>query len=477
MRLAVAAVLALGCTPPKAPAPPDPILTAIDTGDFAPALHALCAAYAKIELPCADTLTLELLGPNDVMSRVSHEDQIVYMQPMPKDGFAYWDNWSTILAGGAWKPRALFADEREARRIANTLLVSVLAHELGHHVASRHGCSPWGGPGEMRADELSSPIVRELVPPGLHRKMRVIADAMIGAVPAETRMDVPSGAGARAWIAARELPEPPAAYASLHLSRQRAVLAEGTLPREAAESYCLPAWRTWLSTRKLAGNLQVRTVATLPKIQTAAIAIDRAGRVWGVFEESNQYVLRRLDAKAPERRIAMPEDPGFLSVFAIDSEDRFALSNRSELFTFDANGGRKDPFTGGIVGLAYDDHHELLVGTSAGDAWVAKALDGTVRFTIDADASAWGDGARTGTPREFDVAGDRLVYYDVRREAIRALGTGGTSTLAGSRPGRRDGPAATAELFNVQAVRILADGRVMTVEESHRDDAIRVITK
>jgi hypothetical protein len=121
MRLAVAAVLALGCTPAKVPAPPDPIVVAIETGDFTPAIQAICAAYAKVDLPCAATLTLELLEPNDVMSRLSEEEQVVHMQPMPKDGFAYWNNWSRILSEGAWNPRALFADEREARRIANTL--------------------------------------------------------------------------------------------------------------------------------------------------------------------------------------------------------------------------------------------------------------------------------------------------------------------------------------------------------------------
>ena len=255
---------------------------AIDDGDLDRARVALCAAYAAGGMPCAETLRLEWLAATDVMSGVDLETHVVHMQPVPPrgGGLAYWDNWSAVLAGGAWRPRALFTDDDDARRMATVLLVTVLAHELGHHVATAHRCNPGGAAGELRADELSTPLVREvmrgpLAP--LHARMRRIADAMIAAVPADQRVEVPPDVDLRAWVADHALPDAPAAYASLHLSRERRVLANPTPFGAVARRLCLDAFDA-----RLAGRVLVPTTVSTSGTYTeadAVFAIDRTDAV------------------------------------------------------------------------------------------------------------------------------------------------------------------------------------------------------
>lgn len=473
MRSVLAVIFALGCTAPRRPVAQREIAVAIETGDLPLALHAICSAYARIDLPCANTLAVELLTINDVMSRMDHERQVVRMQPMPEDGFYYWDNWSQILSAGQLQMRSLFASEPAARRVAKALLVSVLAHEIGHHVAQRHACNAPGARGELRADELAVPIIRELMPADLQRELRLVTDQMIWSVPPELRLEVPDGPGARSFIAKHALPERTASYASLHLSRQRAVFGERESPAAAAARTCLPVWRRWLSERKLVGGLAVRTVATLPKAWP--VAIDRAGQVWGLFDADHAFVLRRLDAPAAERRIAVDGEPGFVAMFAFDREDRFAFSDGSVLWTVDATGAKRSPFEGEIGALAYDERHVLHVATRDNEGWIVRAEDGTERARIVADRYTWADGEQVGDPREIAVDHDRVMFYDVHRAAVRVLTANGAATLAGSRPGRRDGPAALAELFDVQAIQVLADGRVMVAERAGNATVVRTI--
>ncbi|MCX5741004.1 MAG: hypothetical protein NT062_00735 [Proteobacteria bacterium] len=266
--------------PPTASSPPSAeatiaaeLVDAIDRGDYGLALHALCAGYARLDLPCANTLHLSMLEPSDVMSRISLESHELHMQPMPTDGYAYWDNWSTILAHGAWQPRAWFVDERDARRAANTLLVTVLAHELGHHLADRHHCDGFARPAsELRADQLSVPLIGALARADqrldrLHAQVRAIADAMIEAVPARYRSALPARGDVVAWVEQQaDLPTLPGAYAALHLARQRRVLLDPTLdlaPR------CAATWHALAAQRQFASAGEVTTLRTLPQPSSA----------------------------------------------------------------------------------------------------------------------------------------------------------------------------------------------------------------
>lgn len=490
------ALLAVACARPtkvELPAGPTPegeLLSAIETGDFAPAVRALCDAYARVGLPCASTLQVIMLDDNDVMSNVS-DDHVIRMQPMPRDGYAYWANWSMVLSGGMWQPQPLFVNELEARRIGRMLLVSVLAHEIGHHVAMRHGCHPDGRPErELRADELSVPLVRELMHAGplreLNARMRVIAGAMIEAVPADRRVVVPAGGDLGAWVSTHPLPSNTPGYASLHLSRQRRILADTVGARAAAERTCLSTWREHIAGRQVRGG-RVTTLRALGDLGASRVAIDRAGhlhRVDLLSLDEHGFTLERLDAKLPARRITTPGQAYVVEALAAASDDRLAFYGDGSVWMLErTNGGaltvRTIATPRDIRSLAFDERDSLVVGWVEAGRWLAGPLDGPARWSVPLDGTAdsgWADGRPgRGSPSQFAVSGDRLVFVDRNREAIRAVDAAGIVTLAGLRGGRQDGAAETAELFNTIALGISVDGRVRFVDTTTVDAVLRTV--
>ncbi|MCX5741067.1 MAG: hypothetical protein NT062_01055, partial [Proteobacteria bacterium] len=131
--------------------------------------------------------------------------------------------------------------------------------------------------------------------------------------------------------------------------------------------------------------------------------------------------------------------------------------------------------------LAFDAHGELIVGHATEDAWVAGPVGGPPRWTVHGDpldgSFTWGDGpAGHGRPTRFTIAGDRLVFVDDARAAIRVLGPTSLSTIVGGRAGRRDGPTAEAELFEPAALGIGADGGLRIVETSATSAILRAIS-
>jgi hypothetical protein len=498
-RSALLAVLIAGsaCARPSAPAPPaaraaavtttpaDELLAAIETSDLPRAFTAMCAAYAAGGTPCAETVYLTKLDPNDVMSRID-ENQNVKMAPMPAPGagLAYWDNWSKILSGGAWRARDLFESDDDARRVANMLLVTEVAHELGHHIAQLHRCHPWGPAKELRADELSLSLLRGLLAnarlAALHARMRRVADAMIEAVPSAARVEVPRHVDVRAWVAAqRELPSSIPSYASLHLSRQRRLLEEREPYATVAQRLCTGPFAQYLASRRVRPG-ETRTVALLPNLVLDVIAIDRAGHVFATsaFVEKRKLRIRRVDAVAPELEVDAPADVELVSTFAAFSGDRFAIVNDAHAWVV-ARGsdGRLAMERRGEVAdrseLAFDARGELLAAHRTDTTWDVGPVGAPPTWSVPLQTNeqgGWADGPleRARAAPEKPAIGDgRVVFFDHERYAIRAAGAGEVVTLAGSTAGRHDGSAGDARFFEVAAIAVLADGRIAVVETDH----------
>ncbi len=381
--------------------------------------------------------------------------------------------------GGDWTPA--FADEPEKRRIANLLLVTVLAHELGHHAAQQQRCDPGlATERELRADELSVPIVRELVRDPrlapLHARMRAIADDLI----AHVGVDVPAGE-LRAWVLTQEyLPDTPAKYASLHLARQRRILAEP--PRDVAGA-CLAGWRTRLATRQIvAPPGTLKTMATWH--DTIAIAVDPVGHVWAVDylgDAHQRHQVRRLDD--PSVPVRTVEFDGFIDGLIAFSDQRLALFDRMSATLLE--GPTLAPRRVALDApdaIAFDERGELVVSHRTNGVWTAGPIADPARWTLrdDTGDERWGDGSRAGAiggPTSFAVRGDRLVFFDGPRAALRTLSPSGTTgTLAGFRRGQRDGAATEAELFDVPAIAIVGDGSIAFVDQPLRDTlAFRIL--
>jgi hypothetical protein len=456
----------------------DDLADAIEASDLERALSTLCEAYAAAGAPCAETLFLERLEPSNVMARagVIHNIQ---MPPMLARGagFAYWDNWSAILSNGSWQPRAFFVDDEEARRVANMLLVTVLAHELGHHVASRYGCSLSGQGEELRADELSTPLIAGLTEGRLgplHQRMRVAADAMIDAVPVENRLVAPREGDLRAWVGQQgALPTAIPSYVTLHLSRQRRLLEEHEPVASVAQRLCLAPFAARMSSRSVRPG-RVRALAPgLPSPGSVdLVAIDHQAHVW-VAQDGPTVVLRRLGEGGPTIEVQLPETASGALAFAAFSDDLLAISDFQSVWLVEHRALREvGRLTGAAVTLGFDEAGTLFEAHEDATHWYVAPVGATPappRWTIARGdgVSGWADGAldvARASPTGFTVVGDQVVFADRAREAVRAAGPGGLVTLAGSQPGRRDGPAEQATFFGIEAIAPLAGGRVAALE-------------
>lgn len=474
--------VAAACGTPSRPAAPDPLAAArvdlaaaIDAGDQPRAMRALCAAYADAGVPCAATLALESIAADDVMSRYT-ELHTVRLQPAPRDGRAYWDNWRGVL-GPSFEPPAV--DEPIARRLANLLLATVLAHEIGHHLAERFSCNPGDAASrELLADELSVPVWHALLAPADIAALARVTDAMIAAVPAAPL--VPATGDLHAWARGLALPQAPDAYAALHLARQRRVAAD---PPPGAAAACVAADRARLAGRVLANAGRVTTMAPLPDVAGNVVAIAPDGAVWAVdmFGGATPEV-RRLDGGGPPRALALLGDVMPFAALAVGPERRLALGDTARVWLVDGSDIVREVLVAPgrrIQRLAFDARGELYASYYAmpdDEHLRIGPLDGPARWTIASDTDrAWHDGpAARGTPGAFAIDGDRVVFYDRVRDAVRALARDGSVvTIAGSRPGRRDGSVAEAELFDVVAIAKVGD-RVLAVEEA-RSSVVRAI--
>jgi hypothetical protein len=460
---------------------------AIDAGDVQATKAALCAAYAARGMECAEPLQVALLAADDVMSGYSDDEYTVKLQPMPPvgGGLAYWDHWSAFLSAGAWQPRALFADDDDARRVANLLLATVLAHELAHHLAYAYRCAGSGPANELRADELSVPLVDELTAgehAPLRAKLRTVVDAMIAAIPAGQRVTVPAGVDVHAWARAMPLlPRDRRSYVSLHLARQRALAAEHASFAAAAGPACLDAFVARLGARHLLPG-RVTTERVVPGGRDEVAALDADGRLYRtpLIGDDGVVIVTPVDGGAPIR-IPIAGFP-LVQALAVHSPTRLALTSEHVILV---DASTTPPTVRHLrdataTSLAFDRDGTLygLESISGDPAWrIVDVATGRARWqgrgttTFD-----WRDGPVAQAeldPYAFTIAGDALVTAG--GDALRILDHDVVSTLAGGLPGSRDGSAADAKLFRIRAVRALADGRVRFVEEHGDRWVVRVL--
>lgn len=458
MRLALVAACLVGCSAPvtKAQLTPPVEPTPVPITSFEQALPLLCAAYAQEKLPCADTLTFGYpRQPDDVLSGVDIELHTIHMQPLPAggQGSAYWANWSAILSEGAWQPT--FASDADARELATTLLVSVLAHELGHHIAEDHGCNVPGMAGELLADDLSVDLVRPLLP--RHDDMRRVADAMIAAVPGHE----PVPADLDGWASAIELPFETPIYAAAHLDRQRRVLADPTRGPRAREA-CRRRHAERLAQRIVIPT-RVESARTIER-RNMELAFDRAGQVWRAEDDGNTVSLFFEDESTPRVVVTIPGKFLGANRLAVVDAERFAIHDRLETWIVEhgvatAHGGPSE------AKLAFDEAGTLYQAANLDGVWTVAPVGGAPRWTLKVylEKAHWGDGplaSADGWPEHFAVRGDRVVFFDRGLHAVRAIDGQRVVTLAGSLPGQHDGPGSEARFFHASALGIDAQGRI-----------------
>src|SRR5262249_32048522 len=144
-----------------------------------------------------------------------------------------------------------------------------------------YDCYDDGPKNELRADEISVPLIRELATGKLgelHAKMRAVADAMIAAVPESVRVVVPLDV--RGWVATQDsLPAGKRACAALHPTRQRVLLAEAK-SFAASTAACRDPFSAMLASRHLLPGT-VRTEHTVAG-GFSVPALDSTGRLWSV---------------------------------------------------------------------------------------------------------------------------------------------------------------------------------------------------
>lgn len=316
------------------------------------------------------------------------------------------------------------------------LLVTVLAHEIGHELTARFGCSNSGPTEELLADELSTALIARSTEgrlASLHQRMSSVADAMIEAVPEPLRVTVAREGDLRLWVGAQaSLPKPIPSYVTLHLSRQRRLLEERSSFESVAAHRCLDAHRLRLATREVEPG-RVRTTATaLPRREVSELlAITPDGHVWGATG-GPVVELRRLDAVAPRSTATLPDELSEVFAFAALSDEVFAVADYKRAWLIRDGAVRE----------------------------IAPVLDATEQLAFAPDGTLYAGYDRDGRWQVVEV------------------------TLASTPPrcsiaGRRDGQADTATFFAVLAVGALKDGSVAVLEEDYATNAmlLRVIER
>jgi hypothetical protein len=261
----------------------------------------------------------------------------------------------------------------------------------------------------------------------------------------------------------------PASYASLHLSRQRRVLADPTPFATAARSYCLDSYE-----RRLAGRALVpTTVSTLSSYVSkdyATYDIDPSGGVWSlpVFLDDGAPLVLRTGDRAIER--PAPPDLRVVRGIAVMSADRFAVHDGVGLFLYEQSAWQQLETSGNVSEIAFAHDGTLYVGTVLDkiERIGPHGAEPRWQLTWEGDRSYWGDGPRDrafGDLRAISVDGDRLVFFDLVNQAIRRIDArGNVSTLAGSRAGHHDGTGDQARFFWVNVTRVMPDGSILAVE-------------
>lgn len=477
--------LAVACTSgttgrPRPSAPRDDLLAAIEHGDPAAALTAICAGYARRGLECSEALRIEALAPNDVMSRAWTATEVVALQPMPGPGggYAYWENWSNVLANGRWQVRTLFASDDEARQVANLLLASVLAHELGHQLADAHRCALAGQPDELVADELSVPVFRELVAgrlAPLQAKLRDVTSAMIAQVSEVEAIAPRPGDELAAWASRTPSPNTPRLYAALHLARQRAVASRPDNQR------CLDAFRAALAHRDLL-PARVHTEQRREHATDHRAAFDPAGRLYAIraSSEDSELVLHSLDDGVTSRiEVDEPADVDDLAVF---SATRFAVLLATRIYAIDTSTHppRVETYDRDrVTALAFDPEGTLYAARVADGRWQVLAVathttrwSGTTqdRHPVDGPLAT----ARLSV-RRFAITDRALVTTDGR--SLRIVEGERVHTLAGGARGRRDGDGRDAKLSRVDALAVGPAGTIRIVETQRTSWILRTLTR
>jgi hypothetical protein len=206
----------------------------------------------------------------------------------------------------------------------------------------------------------------------------------------------------------------------------------------------------------------------------------RAGALWSLpvyVDGPAPLVLRGQGLEVP---IPPPPESMFVMSLVVHSPERLAISDGVHVRLF-ADGRWEQVGDVPRNDVAFAADGTVYVSTRTDDEWRVGPLGRPPRWRValDRDTREWGDGppARAhGSPAMFAINGDRLLFYDRGRHAVRRVDSAGITTLAGSRSGRHDGPGADARFFDVAAIQALPGGAIDVVEYRFDELTVRRIS-
>lgn len=116
----------------------DALLRAVDKGNWNTTTAQLENFFSDQSVSINDSLSWNAQSVDSIYNYYENLAIVVSRFPDKNEVWRYWENWSNGLTKGSWQPRRHFKWKSRARKMANYHTMTMLCHELGHHLAERY---------------------------------------------------------------------------------------------------------------------------------------------------------------------------------------------------------------------------------------------------------------------------------------------------------------------------------------------------
>lgn len=424
---------------------PERLHGSLETGDTRAAYDAVAELYRAHGAEPRTDLVFRVVDYRQVMCWYRGNSLEIQMTRMigPDEGPAFWKFWSEFATGGRWDAAASFESPREMQLLANYLMVTLIAHEMGHHLRDVYGIHGEGFQEELGADRLALGILDELAKDPRFARLRdrfhrIWTIELVRRIPDDRRIEYPDDLDLDDWNP--ELPQDTLTYVSMHLARQRLLLQRERPSFAEVVRKLQEAHARRFETRAYSGR--ACAVETLRRVPSGFLyCVDPDGRLVGAGE-------KRPIELTDGRRLEGTEAVGPISNLACRPGEVYFTDFEKNVWVHDAKGLRKIASFPGTLDVLVAPPFALVRDLWEIAAWDLDPLRERFRLKLSTDFYADGPSEKANL-WAFGAAVDRngtFYFGDLERRALRELDARGVRTLAGSIDGVADGTGRSAKL-------------------------------
>ena len=460
------------------------------TGDLKKCMAELQKVLASNGVLTKKRINLHVTDYKKVMCYHSGPGNRITMTRMIKKEEAeeFWQFWANFLNKDLpWQSDEVFKNKNDMHLLANYMMLTLLAHEMSHHVRYIYNVNSGFAVEELGADYLCIGILNQLSSdPRFARLKKLYYDIctiyMVKRVPDKERIEYPNKKGWQALhhknFVSYSKVKP---YVSQHWARQRMLMND--FPTEAikqmAEMAVLKKYREQSKGRELSKNkIQISTIGSYEdhKNKYKYLFIEKHNEL----KKVNQTTLS-LKLKYNTFTINLTKESPLneINKYLMVSKDKFLLSDKNEnifLFTIKGNKIEHRELKGlshslmiNCRGLCYDKNRNLYSLNKIDDDFIIHKINPelssfTKVFSLKSlnkvrlmpwGPIPYGDGDGITEPIHTEVdsmATDgvgNFFIFDSRKQVLSLLNQNGLYSISSNIPGHQDGSATTARVDEV----------------------------